>query len=148
MMSGAKWGLLAALLAAAVLFTLAIMWVFGVALFSASTAETRGQTGVREDTVADSDFRIAAYERFYDMCAAVQSAESRITNAETELADDPTESRESQLKTTLQALRNQRSEAINEYNAEARMEATAAQFRASDLPASLDPDEETTCTAE
>lgn len=133
----------------AAVMAIAIGLVFLRDFYSSTTADRRGGIEQREDTVADGDYRIAAYERFYDMCASVQSAEARIANAEAELADKPSASRESQLKTTLQALRNQRSEAINEYNAEARKEDTAANFRASDLPAQIDPDlEETTCTAE
>lgn len=146
-MRPARYAIPAAFGVGVVVLTIALMWVFGVALFSSTTAETRGKTGVREDTVADAGFRIAAYERFYDLCASVQSTEGRIAALQQELDGGVTDARKAQIDTTLTALRGQRAEQIAEYNAEARKVRTVAQFQASDLPPELDPDEETTCTA-
>lgn len=125
------------------------MWVFGWGMFQQSTAEHRGETAQKEQVRADPDYRIAAYERFFDLCASVRSDEATIANLEEELADDPTAERESQIKASLTAVRSNRSETINEYNADARKSETAAAFRSSDLPYQLDPDsEETRCTAD
>lgn len=136
-------------LAIAAVLVVAIGIAFAVSIYSKTTADTRGKTEQREDTVADGSYRIAAYDHFYDLCAAVQTTEGRIAALEDEKAGDPSESRLAQIEVTLTALRGQRIEAINEYNADARKEATAAQFKASDLPDQLDPSEEkTTCTAE
>jgi hypothetical protein len=42
------------------------------------TAEPRGALDAREQTVADGDFRLAAYDRFFAACAAVQAQEDRL----------------------------------------------------------------------
>lgn len=137
----------AALVIATVL-AVALMWVFGVGFFSKTTAETRGQTEARERTVADGAYRIAAYEQFFDLCTAVQNQEATIAALDLELATSPSASRVEQINATLTALRANRGALINEYNADARKEATVAQFHASNLPAELNTStKETSCVA-
>lgn len=115
------------------------------------TADFRGQTDVVEQISANAGYRIAKYEQFYSDCAAVQSVEARIREAESELNADPEpdDYRKRQLNTNLSALRGQRADLINDYNAAARMEDTQGNFRSSDLPYQIDIEQETTaCTAE
>lgn len=121
-------------------FILGIIIVVLSGGFSALTADLRGQTDVRERTVADGSFRIKAYEEFFDDCAAVQGLEDQIANMKANPAGLPKD----QVATNILALQNQRQRLIRQYNADARKAGTVAQFRASDLPARIDPTEETT----
>lgn len=125
---------------------IASMSIFGWGWFQRETADFRGQTAQQEQVFADPDYRIASYDSFYDKCATVMSREAQIENLEEELASGPSPDRERIIRTTLTALNNARDEAIQEYNADARKTDTRANFRASDLPHQLDPNEETSCT--
>lgn len=132
----------------ATLIALGSMAIFGWGFFQRTTADFRGETAQREQVHADPDYRIAAYEHFFDLCATVQSNEDTLANLNTELHAGPSADREEQLYATITAVRNARNEAIREYNADARKSETRAAFLDSDLPYQLDPSEEhTTCTA-
>lgn len=116
-----------------------VVFVFGG--FSRLTANFRGETEVREKTLADGDYRIAAYESFYDQCAAVKAIEVQLDNmrADKSLPKD-------QRATNVLALQNKRAQLIEEYNADARKTDTRANFLASDLPYELNQNQEhTTC---
>lgn len=133
---------LSSLLAVAVIFLVA---VYGFGFLQRGTADFRGETGQIEQTEADSDYRIAAYDEFYDSCASVKSIESKIKNVEEEVKDAKDSERRATLGTSIMALKNKRAELIESYNADARKEATRGQFKSSDLPYELDIEEETTC---
>lgn len=144
---GGSWVIGLAVVAIVVMLVVGLMWAFGFGLFSRATANERGGTQVREKTVADGNYRIAQYDHFFDLCASVQSDEDTIEQLGTELADDLTPERASQIKSTLTAVRSNRAESINQYNADARKAGTAGQFRDSALPYQLDKKAEaTTCT--
>ena len=120
--------------------------VYGGGLMQRLTADFRGETGQIEQTQADADYRISAYDQFYDKSAGIQTLESKITNLSDELEETEDEQRKSVLNTSITASKNKRAELINEYNADARKEATRGQFKASDLPYEVDiNEEETTC---
>ncbi len=134
---------IASLLLIAVVF-LVVVYVFG--FLQRETADFRGETGQIEQTKANSSYRIASYDQFYDKCASVQSLESKITNMEEELAltgDDA--QRKTVLNTSITASKNKRAELITSYNADARKEATQGQFRASDLPYQIKEEGNTSC---
>lgn len=139
----------AALIALALILGLAAMWMFGIGVFKRETADFRGQTDVIEQISADADYRIAAYEWFYDQCAAIQTKEAELAAAQAELATTgASDYRRQQLNANIAAVTAARAELINTYNAEASKTDTAANFRSSDLPHQIDPDQETTtCTA-
>lgn len=141
-MSRGKW-VLAGLLAVVAIVIL-VVGIYGLQWFS---AEPRGAIKARERIVGSGDYRIAAYNSFFNQCAAVQSHEGRIESLEIELeTTDPSPARLAQINASLTAIRSQRLEAINEYNADASREYTSGQFRDSDLPYQLDPnDEDTEC---
>lgn len=141
--------ILASAIALAVLIAAASMWIFGWGFFQRETADFRGETDQVEQISGDADYRIAAYERFFDLCAAVQTKESEIEAAQTELdSTDPSDYRKQQLNANITAATSARAELINEYNADAAKEDTAANFRASGLPHQLDIEQEhTECTA-
>lgn len=118
--------------------------VYGGGLMQRMTADFRGETGQIEQTQADADYRISAYDQFYDKCAGIQTLESKITNLSDELEETEDEQRKSVLNTSITASKNKRAELINDYNADARKEATRGQFKASDLPYEIDINEEGT----
>lgn len=139
-------GTVVAGLAVVGLLLVALMWVFGFGFFARETAEFRGATGQRERTVADPGYRIAAYDRFFDLCAAVQAKEAAIANLQAEAATTTDAARAGQLASAITAQRNTRAELITTYNADAAKEGTRAQFQASSLPYTLDAAQEaTTC---
>lgn len=101
------------------------------------TADWRGEVSQIEDTKANSDYRIANYDMFFDSCSAIQADEDRIANIE--------DGDSAQKDTTLTAIKNSRAEKIRQYNADAAKEATAGQFRDSGLPHEISMEGETTC---
>jgi len=122
--------------------------IYGGGLLQRMTADFRGETSQIEQTEADSDYRISAYDQFYDKCASVQSIESKIRNLEEELENTDDKQRQSILKTSVTASKNKRAEMIQSYNADARKEDTRGKFKASDLPYELNEnEEETICQA-
>lgn len=110
------------------------------------TAPFRGVVEQTE-TVNKGDYRIAAYDKFYDRCSAIQADEDRIKNLESE-RETADEQRRSRIDSTLTAVKNSRAEKVRGYNADAAKEATAGQFRSSDLPHRIDIDGETECSAQ
>jgi hypothetical protein len=131
-----------------VLIIISLVAIFGFGLLQRETADFRGDVEAVERTTGSGAFRIAAYEQFFNLCAAVQTHEARIANLERELERNPSDSRVEQIEASITAVRNQRMEAINRYNADARMDYTRGQFQDSELPFQLDPNaEETSCDA-
>lgn len=129
-----------------VVIALAAMAIFGFGLFNRSTANFRGQNQQIEQTKANGQYRIAAYDHFYDLCASIQDDEASIQNLKDELATKPPTNRVTQIQASITAVKNGRRSKINEYNADARKAGTIGQFRGSGLPFSINPKaEETTC---
>lgn len=119
--------------------------MFASGTLSYLTAPFRGAVDAQEQTQSGT-YRIAAYEEFYNRCAAVQADEDRIRNIEQE-RETADEVRASQLATTLTAVQNSRAQKIREYNSASRQEATRGQFRDSGLPFELFIEGDTTCEA-
>lgn len=118
--------------------------VFGVGMLFLTgsiqkwTADFRGGVEQTEMTQADGSYRIAAYDMFFDRCAAIQADEDRIKNIE--------EGGAAQKDVTLTALKNSRAEKIREYNADAAKEDTRGAFRDSGLPYEISVEgNDTTC---
>jgi len=123
---------------------LMLIAVYGFGQFQRITADFRGETSQIEKTQANANYRIAAYDHFYDRCAGVQSLESKIKNMKTELEAADSDQRKTVLNTSITASKNKRAELINSYNADARKEGTRGQFKASDLPYELNEKKEET----
>lgn len=132
---------IASVIAAAILFTaLALVWRYVI-------AEPRGRVQ-QEEILQQGQNRIARYDYFFNLCAAVQSDEATIVALRQELETNPPASRVTQINATITALRSGRAEKINQYNVDARKSGTIAQFRSSDLPFQLIPTSEvTSCIA-
>lgn len=125
---------------------LALVWgvIYGVRWV---TAEPKGALEAREQIKGSGTFRIAAYNHFYNLCAAVKSDEATIEALNQELATNPSEKRVGQINASITALRSGRAEKINQYNADASKDYTIGQFRSSNLPYQLDSSQEVTLCA-
>lgn len=151
MKEGAKYGGLAVLGSLGVLIVtilVASMWIFGWGFFQRSTANFRGETEQIEKTRANGDYRIAAYDHFFNLCASVQSKETTIKALEKELhrKPGPSEARTEQIYGAITANEAIRAETINQYNVDAEKAATIGQFKASNLPYELNVNaKETSC---
>jgi len=99
-------------------------------------ADPKGKVQAQEQ-IKSGPSRIAAYNHFFDLCAAVQSDESAMQSLRDEMKTDPPPSRVTQINASLTALRSARAEKINQYNADARKDYTIGQFKSSGLPFTL-----------
>lgn len=124
------------------------MWIFGFGFFQRSTAGFRGETEQIERVQADPNYRIQAYDSFFNRCAAVQNKEATIKALKAELETNPPQSRVTQINATITALTAARAADINQYNADASKTDTRANFQASNLPYRLNENvESTSCAA-
>lgn len=95
----------------------------------------------RIQIVNSGEFRIRAYNHFFDLCASVQDAESRIDNATDVLATaDPNGRFYDTYVLNLSGAKQSRADAVNQYNADARKDWTEANFLDEDLPWQVSPD--------
>lgn len=138
------------------LISIGIIFAFGLLISGCMTlkyfsANTRGKIDANEKIKADGNFRIEAYDRFFNQCASVQSIESTLQATKQELASNPSERRRGQLETNITALIAARADAVNTYNADSHKTYTSGQFKSNDLPFQIDiniPTEGiTTCAA-
>lgn len=132
--------------ATVVLTLLGLAW-YGVHIWRRETADTKGQTDVVEQISGDADYRIAAYEEFYDRCWAVIELEAQIQLAEEAVEAESTDWGREEAERNLLALQNTRIDLITSYNSAASKTDTAQNFLASDLPRELNLEGETSCTA-
>lgn len=138
---GAKWyakGWGIALLSIATLLALGLIITLSTGTLQKWTADFRGDVKVKEDTKANSGFRIGSYDSFFDLCSAVQSDEDSIRNLEEELeAKETTDDRKAKLRQTITATKNTRAENVRDYNSKAGNELRGA-FKDAGLPDRLD----------
>lgn len=129
---------LGAAVAVFLLFVLATSAVWG---FQWITAPFRGSLEARERIKADGDFRIVAYDSFFNQCASIQALEGRLEFAQAALDNaiargaTPFEIR--QYEADFNGISGFRSEAIAKYNADAAKSWTEGQFRSERLPYQL-----------
>jgi uncharacterized protein HemX len=125
-----------------------LVGVYGFGWFTDATVNRQGQTQKELQVEGNGSYRIAAYNHFFDLCAAVQTDEQSIANLESELKTTTDSTRKAVLPASITALRNKRADDINTYNADSHKTYTLHQFKASDLPFQIDPTQElTTCHA-
>lgn len=124
---------------------LTAMAVFGFGAFSRSTANFRGETAAIERTRANAQFRLQAYQGFFDRCAAIQAAEDQARIYRDRLDDAPDNA---EARTNLDAVLANRARLIRSYNADATADFTEGQFLDNALPYQIDPTQENTrCAA-
>lgn len=110
------------------------------------TAEVRGVVGA-EERIQSAPSRIAAYDRFFDLCAAIQGHEGTI-GAQQELLQSASATDAERITANIAALKGRRAQDIARYNADAAKDYTVGQFRSASLPYRLDPAAPATdCTA-
>lgn len=115
-----------------------LLIAFGMGWLQRWTADFRGETAQIEKVQADPNYRISAYDTFYNRYEAIEALEQQICNMRgVDLPDNQEDVNEI-------ALSNQRINLIAKYEADARKEDTKANFLASDLPYEIDT--EVTCS--
>lgn len=122
-----------ALLVLTLLSLVGLAWVY-------STAEIRGKVGA-EVKIESADSRIANYDHFFDLCAAVQGYEQASAGQRAQIAAGVEVSR---AYTNLTGIQAQRARAIAQYNADANKAYTKARFLGDGLPRRLDVNLENT----
>lgn len=123
---------------AAVMFIFLLCWLVVAASFGLRVA-TAGLVGRGEAHIAiqSGSNRIAQYNKFFNICASVQSLEDRIDQQTEALKQATNPVDQQRIRDNLAGIRGLRSEAINQYNADASKDYTDGQFRASKLPYQL-----------
>lgn len=134
-MRSAGWYAARWIIAIVVFFTLLSIAIWaGSSLFSYNTANIRGKVSAQNKIKADGEYRIGAYDSFFNECASIQTIEATIRATQNELASKPTAERREELETNITALSAARADAVNQYNADASKSYTEGQFRSSHLP--------------
>ncbi len=129
-------------LALAVLATATVGAIYIIGGILSTTADFRGEVDKREKVVADGDYRIAAYDEFYKLCSSIQSQNDQIENQKALIKATSDPDQKEVYRAGLVAHQNTKAELIREYNAKAAAEGTRGQFRDSELPYEIDPDQE------
>lgn len=144
---GARWSWWAIVGSAALLVVsllIGTMWLFGWGFFSQATAPFRGETQKRNIVEGSGQYRIAAYDHFFDLCTTIQTKEATLEALQQELDSGPSEKRAEQIRASMTAIRASRAESIAKYNNDANKSYTSGQFRDSRLPYHLDRRSENT----
>lgn len=114
------------------------------------TAELKGMVRA-EEQITDAPSRIARYEYFFDLCAAVQNNEAMLAaqkrRLKTAMESGASDRELTQIRSAIAGIEAQRARNINQYNSESTKEYTSARFKASGLPYRLDINNpSTTCS--
>lgn len=107
------------------------------------TADVRGIVGAEEQRKA-ANFRLQAYNRFFDMCAAIQGHEATLKAQRTALDMATSPGEKERLRANIAGITAQRARTIARYNADAAKSYTLAQFKANSLPYRIKPNQENT----
>jgi len=113
-----------------------LIWVLVIAIwgFGVATAGIYGK-GEAHKEIQSSDFRIAAYEHFFNQYASIKSLEGQIDELTIQLNDMEKGSRAYNIVySSLTGTKGLRHTAIQQYNADASKDWTAGQFRDNNLP--------------
>lgn len=133
-------------IALAIVAVIAVPFIifFAAQFFSQGTANLRGETAKRNLVEANGNYRIEAYDHFYDLCAKVQTDKNMLANTEASLKGASSLQKQ-ELASAILAQRNQLAADVNQYNVDAHKGYTLGQFKASDLPWQLSMKGHTTC---
>lgn len=125
---------------------LIILIVVAIWALTVAWAPWKGAGDQRKATEGNAQYRIAAYDEFYNSCEAI-AAKERIIERYEEQVEGATGAEKARLDAAIMAESNVRDEMIADYNADARKADTRGKFLASDLPYQIDPEGTTTCVA-
>ena len=120
-----------------------IIWasVIGIWGFGVATAGLYGR-GEAHKEIQSADFRIVAYDHFFNLYASIKSLEGKINELTATLnLLEPGTREYNYTLTALAGVKGLRHEAIQQYNADAQKDWTMGQFRDNDLPYQI-PDTE------
>lgn len=127
----------AIILSVTAIFGLIALWlIIGSAIwgFGVATAGIFGR-GEAEKRIQSAEFRIQAYDRFFNQYASIKSLEGQIDELTAQLATLSPGTRDySYVSSSLVGVKGLRHTAIQQYNADARKEYTEGQFRDNSLP--------------
>lgn len=105
------------------------VWGFGVA-----TAGIFGRGEARKQ-IQSAEFRIEAYQTFFNQCGSIQGLEGQIDELEAQLKRFESGSREYNITAvSLTGVKGARHQAIAKYNQDANKDYTEGQFRDRNLP--------------
>lgn len=144
---GLSAGMLALIITIVLIVGVSLVGVFGFGWFTDATANRQGRTQQEQLVQGNGQYRIAAYEHFYDLCATVQTDWQTVQFGKEEMKGVTDQGRLEQLQANLAAQQIKLVTDVNQYNGDARKAATLAQFKASNLPSRLTATKETTCHA-
>lgn len=108
------------------------------------TAEVRGIVDA-EVRIESGQNRIQQYNRFFDLCAEIQTMQSSL-EAQKSLLETSEGGEEERVRANIAGMTAQLNRYVNRYNADARKEYTAARFRDSSLPYQIDANSPINCT--
>lgn len=133
-------------------FFLLISLIWGLA-FGGSwlIAGPQGKLEARQQ-ILSGDFRITAYDHFFNQCVSIQNLEASLDAQRENLAALPKGSDDvTRILANISGIQAARFGAINQYNADAEKNYTEGQFRSMKLPSYIAPTayrgEKTTCAA-
>lgn len=118
-----------------VIALLGILWglAIGVWGFSVATAGIYGR-GEAHKQINSAEFRIQAYEHFFEACSSIQGLEGSIDELTAQLDGTTDQRMRNIVASSLAGVKSARHQAIADYNADARKNYTEGQFRDNDLP--------------
>lgn len=125
-------------IAIGVILLIIIASIYVSGFISMGTADFRGEVDKKEKVEANGNYRIDAYNEFYDTCSSIQAKQDQINNLNSLLATESDTSRKNDLKGAILANENQKASLIREYNAKASAKYTVGQFKDSNLPYHID----------
>lgn len=97
-------------------------------------APWEGKLEARQIIQGDGNFRIVAYERFYNQCSTIQTYEDSLRALNMQIEETEDTRTRNILLTNRTGLQAQRMRAINQYNVDAAKDWTIGQFRDNGLP--------------
>lgn len=119
--------------AVALIIVISIVLAVGHWAFSWWAAPYQGKLQARQQIQGSGDYRIQAYNHFFDLCASITTMDQALQQT---VANEKTDKGESlQIdRTNFTAQLNSRDDAANTYNQDAQKSYTVGQFKASKLP--------------
>lgn len=116
-----------------------VLWIVLASSVWGLRVATAGLVGRGEARIQiqSAEFRITAYNHFFDLCAAVQGHEGQIESLQIQLTQTETTRSRELVLASLAGVTAQRARSIAQYNQDALKDYTQGQFMDSDLPYQL-----------